>query len=79
MTHYNRQQLSILSLCRETGWKCQGDFHPITWSPHKRRKEIEQKGEYRWETRPCEHGISGSKDYLLIELAPKETKEILTP
>ena len=71
---YNRQQSSIIALCKEAGWKCQNDFHAISWCPHKRRSEIAAKKEYEWHTRPCEHGIPGSKDYLLIELAPEEKK-----
>jgi hypothetical protein len=60
------------------GWMCQCDFWQISKSPHKRRADIVEgkyteldgsKGtphKYRWDERPCEHGIAASKDFLII-------------
>jgi hypothetical protein len=59
------QPEKIIELCKDGVWHCQNEFHPITWSPHKRRGEIEQKGKYLFEPRPCEHGIPQSKDFLM--------------
>lgn len=79
MVKYSPQEQKIIELCEGNGWICQAMFHPISWSPHKRRKELAKKGEYRWEERTCDHGITASKDYLMIELAPKEyTKGVIT-
>lgn len=62
MTQHQR----IVELCQDGEYHCQRDFHPITWSPHKRRGEIEKKGKYLFLERPCEHGIDQSKDFKMI-------------
>src|SRR5215208_3941242 len=53
-------------------WVCQGEFWKISKSPHKRREEVAQgeykgckQGYFRWESKPCEHGIARSNDYRL--------------
>jgi len=72
MTQHER----IIELCSDNDWHCNDDFHPITWSPHKRRGEIEKKTDkngnklYEFYERPCEHGIAQSKDFLLRFLNP---------
>jgi hypothetical protein len=66
----------IFELFADNEWVCQKDFHPISWSPHKRRAEIEQKKDangnqlYRFNERPCQHGIERSKDFQLVRLQP---------
>ena len=64
------QYARIKELCSDGEFHCQSEFHPITWSPHKRRKEIELSGAYTFLERPCEHGIPRSKDYKMIPNAP---------
>lgn len=75
MTQHDR----IIEMCSDNDWHCQNDFHPITWSPHKRRGEIEKKTDkngnklYEFYERPCEHGIQKSKDFLLVFLNPPKS------
>lgn len=58
----------IIALCQDGRWKCQSQFWLISHSPHKRRSDIEKEGIWRFQDRPCTHGISGSRDYLMYSV-----------
>ena len=58
------QYAKIINLYDHADWVCQADFWNISKSPHKRRADLEKRG-YRFEGRPCEHGIRASKDFKL--------------
>ena len=79
--HYNPQQTKIIELCKSGEWVCQKYFQPISWCAHKRRAEIEKKGEYKFEKRPCECPvqISGSNDWIMskiqVEVRPEKKEE----
>ena len=67
------QHQKILQLHENREWICQAEYRNISWCPHKRRKDIEEgraKGiparKYHFESKDCEHGIKGSRDYLLV-------------
>lgn len=67
----------IKELCKDGEYHCQNEFRNLyIYSPHKRRSEIEEQGEYIFIKRKCEHGISGQFDYKMIE-KPKEEKPII--
>ena len=79
------QHQKLIEMCKDGEWHCQTDFRLHSWSPHKRRDDIVEgrtkhaiKGHYKFEERSCEHGISGSKDYRMIDLwASKPKGEII--
>ena len=67
------QHQKILQLHENREWICQAEYRNISWCPHKRRKDIEEgrakgipAGKYHFESKDCEHGIKGSRDYLLV-------------
>lgn len=70
-----KQTEKILEMCYDNQWHCQTDFWRISKSPHKRRIEIEGRrnedepttGRFKFVSRKCEHGISGSHDFLMVE------------
>lgn len=64
------QQVRILGFSKLNRWTCQRRFWDNhIFSPHTRRREIEMEGQYRFEERPCEHGIRGSKDFKRVRVA----------
>lgn len=65
----------ILALYDHAEWVCQADFWTISKSPHKRRSDLEKKG-YKFEDRPCQHGIKGSKDFKLHSLPERVVERI---
>ena len=83
----SKQKEKILEMCYDNQYHCQADFWKISKSPHKRRIEIEGRknedepitGKFK-----CEHGISGSHDFLMVENenwidpTPPKRKVILT-
>ncbi len=75
------QHEKLIELCDGNGFVCQAEFWKISKSPHKRRDDI-ARGRYRngvrheWEERPCQHGITNSKDFRLVRLA--EVSEEIT-
>ena len=76
------QHQKILQLHENREWICQNEYHAISWCPHKRRRELElggvkdlegnkiPAGKYHFESKDCEHGIKGSRDYLLVWVEP---------
>lgn len=68
--HYSRQQLEIIELCKSGEWVCHEDLKKLMWNEHKRRGEIRDKGEYRFEDRPCAHSIKRTKDYRMLKVEP---------
>ena len=79
-TQYQR----ILKLHENRAFVCQAEYRNISWCPHKRRKDIEEgrakgipAGKYHFESKDCEHGIKGSRDYLLVcSVVEEDVKEI---
>ena len=74
------QHQKILQLHENREWICQAEYRNISWCPHKRRKDIEEgrakgipAGKYHFESKDCEHGIKGSRDYLLIHTLTEES------
>jgi hypothetical protein len=62
------QYQKIIDLCSDGEWHCGIDFWNLfIRSPHKRRSEIEKKGRYRFESRPCEHNHKNVRDYRMFE------------
>jgi hypothetical protein len=57
------QLTKIINLCRDGHFHCQAQFWPISKSPHKRRSDIEAMGEWKFESRKCQHGIVNSHDF----------------
>ncbi len=63
------QYEKILGFCRVNRWTCQRTFWAnFIFSPHKRRSELTEQGEFYFEERPCEHGILRSKDFKLMKV-----------
>lgn len=63
------QTEKITRFCKCNTWTCQATFWKnFIFSPHKRRSDIVEEGEYYFEERPCEHGISHSKDFKRIKV-----------
>ena len=57
-------------MCQDRASHCQNAFRALyIYSPHKRRSEIELRGEYKFRKRKCEHGVSGQFDYLMEKTA----------
>ena len=78
MTQHQR----ILQLHENREWICQAEYRNISWCHHKRRKDIEEgrargimAGTYHFESKDCEHGIKGSRDYLLVRRVDQDVKE----
>ena len=69
------QKDKILEMCYDNQYHCQAEFWRISKSPHKRRIEIEGRqnenepitGRFKFISRPCEHEIQGSHDFLMVE------------
>ena len=58
------QHQKIINLCGDGEYHCQIEFWNLfIRSPHKRRGEIEEKGQYHFETRDCIHGVKNGFDY----------------
>lgn len=73
--YYSKQQLEIIELCKSGEWVCHESLKKLMWNEHKRRGEIRDKGEYRFEDIPCVHGIKRTKDYRMLKVEiPKEEK-----
>jgi hypothetical protein len=52
------QHDKVIELLSSGNWICQKTFWDLYMrSPHKRRKEVEQKTKQRIEVRKCEHGL----------------------
>ena len=65
------QHQKIINLCLDGEFHCQNSFRNLyIFSPHKRRKEIENEGKYMFFTRKCEHGVRGQFDYKMVERQP---------
>jgi len=61
------QHQKIIEMCRDGKYHCQIEFWNLfIRSPHKRRADIEEKGEYRFETKDCEHGVKNGFDYKMV-------------
>mgnify|MGYP001559152029 CR=1 FL=1 len=85
MTQHQR----ILQLHENREWVCQAEYRNISWCPHKRRKDIEEGrandlegnkipfSRYYFDYKECEHGIKGSRDYLLVRRVDQDVKEEL--
>ena len=72
--HYNPQQTKIIELCKDGYSHCQKEFQVISWCAHKRRAEIEKKGEYVFSKKKCDHGISGSNDWWMTRAEKVEPR-----
>jgi len=88
----NNQHEKIIEMCYDMKYHCQTEFWRISKSPHKRRIEIEGRknrdekptGRFIFIEQKCEHGISGAKDYMMVEnnnwvdpTPPKQKVEII--
>ena len=77
------QHEKILQLHENRAWVCQTEYwRSYIFSPHKRRSDIEQgrargimAGTYHFESKDCEHGIKGSRDYLLVRRVDSVNKQ----
>jgi len=62
------QHEKIIKMCRDEKFHCQNEFRALfIFSPHKRRSEIEIRGQYSFEKQKCEHGVRGQFDYKMID------------
>jgi hypothetical protein len=69
------QHEKIIDMCLDGNYHCQNEFREkFIFSPHKRRNEIagikkesdEPTGKYYFKKIPCEHGVGGQFDYLML-------------
>lgn len=61
------QHDKIKKMCKDGEWHCGNEFRAnYIFSPHKRRSEITEEGQYYFEDRKCEHGHKNVRDYRMI-------------
>ena len=73
------QHQKIIEMCSDGKYHCQIEFWDLfIRSPHKRRGEIEKRGEYEFKTRPCEHKVKNGYDYLMFR-KQRVASEVVTP